>query len=537
MTAILATRESTARPSPRISSLRQLRALRPTQLPGAAQRIRDYLIATVARSGGHLGSNLGAVELTMAVHRVFDSPRDRVLFDTGHQAYVHKLLTGRWDAMGTLRRAGGLSGYPCRAESPHDLIESSHASAALAYADGLAKGHELGGEDRHVVVVVGDGALTGGMAWEALNNLGASGRPVVVVLNDNGRSYAPTVGGLAVHLSRLRRGTGDGPTVFENLGLAYLGPVDGHDPVAVERVLSQARALRRPVVVHCVTVKGRGYGPAEGDHAERMHAIPVIDPDTGRPARPASAGWTDVFSEELCAIAAERPDVVAVTAAMPGPTGLAPFAQRYPARYFDVGIAEQHAVTSAAGLAMAGHHPVVAVYATFLTRAVDQVLMDVALHRLPVTFVLDRAGITGPDGASHHGMWDTSILAAVPGLRVAAPRDPARLRRLLRQAVATDGPTVVRYPKAPANGDIPAVGQFSTVDILAAYGEDALLVAYGPMAGPCLAAARWLDGQGVRVTVADPGWVMPVDPALVELAGRYPVVVTAEDASRAGGAG
>jgi 1-deoxy-D-xylulose-5-phosphate synthase len=529
----------TAGPPPHVCSLPQLRALPAAQLPEAARHIRDYLVATVARTGGHLGPNLGVVELTMAVHRVFDSPRDRVLFDTGHQAYVHKLLTGRWDALGSLRQAGGLSGYPCRAESPHDLVENSHASTALAYADGLAKGHALAGEDRHVVAVVGDGALTGGMAWEALNNLGASSRPVVVVLNDNGRSYAPTVGGLAAHLARLRQRApgGAGSTVFENLGLAYLGPVDGHDPAALERALCQARALRRPVVVHCVTVKGRGYPPAEADHAERMHTIKTIDPATGRPAGPASIGWTEVFGEELCAIAADRPDVVAVTAAMPGPTGLAPFVSRYPDRFFDVGIAEQHAVTSAAGLAMAGFHPVVAIYATFLTRAVDQVLTDVALHRLPVTLVLDRAGITGPDGASHHGMWDTSILAAVPGLRVAAPRDPARLRRLLREAVASDGPAVVRYPKASAGPDIPAIRQYCGVDILARYGRDALLVATGAMAGPCVAAARWLDGHGVRVTVADPGWVMPPDPALVTLAGQHRVVLAVEDAARVGGAG
>jgi 1-deoxy-D-xylulose-5-phosphate synthase len=537
MTAIAMPRARDAHLSPRICNLAQLRAMPVAQLAGAARHIREHLVASVARWGGHLGSNLGVVELTMAVHRVFDSPRDRVIFDTGHQAYVHKMLTGRWDAFGSLRRAGGLSGYPSRTESPHDLVENSHASTALAYADGLAKGYALDGEGRHIVVVVGDGALTGGLAWEALNNLGVSDRPVVVVLNDNGRSYAPTVGGLAAHLARLRHGTGARPTVFESLGLAYLGPVDGHDPVALESALRHARALRRPAVVHCVTVKGRGYPPAEADQAESMHAIKAIDPDTGVPMDPAAVGWTEVFGEELCAIAADREDVVALTAAMPGPTGLAPFRDRYPGRFFDVGIAEQQAVTSAAGLAMAGRHPVVAIYATFLNRAVDQVLMDVALHGLPVTFVLDRAGITGPDGASHHGMWDMALLAAVPGLRVAAPRDPARLRRLLREAVAIDGPAVLRYPKAAAGPDIPAVDRESTVDILARYGDDALLVAAGVMAGPCLAAAHRLHEYGVRVTVVDPGWIMPVDPVLVELAARFPVVVTAEDAVRTAGSG
>jgi 1-deoxy-D-xylulose-5-phosphate synthase len=537
MTAIAAPQAQTGHPSHRIFTLAQLRAMPFAHLAEAARRIREHLIHSVARCGGHLGSNLGVVELTMAIHRVFDSPRDRIIFDTGHQAYVHKLLTGRWEAFGSLRRAGGLSGYPSRTESPHDMVENSHASTALAYADGLAKADALDGEDRHVVVVIGDGALTGGLAWEALNNLGVSDRPVVVVLNDNGRSYAPTVGGLAAHLTRLRLGTEAGPSVFETLGLAYVGPVDGHDQPALESALREARALRRPVVVHCATVKGRGYAPAEADDIENMHAIKPIDPHTGIPTGPANAGWTEVFSEELCAIGAERPDVVAMTAAMPGPTGLLPFRDRYPDRFFDVGIAEQQAVTSAAGLAMAGRHPVVAIYATFLNRALDQVLMDVALHRLPVTFVLDRAGITGPDGASHHGMWDTAILAAVPGLRVAAPRDPARLRRLLREAVDTDGPTVVRYPKASVGPDIPAVERVSTVDILARYGDDALLVAAGAMAGPCLAAAQQLKQYGIGVTVVDPGWIMPVDPVLVELAAQFPVVVTAEDAVRTGGAG
>ncbi len=426
------------------------------ELPELAARIRAFLIESVCAVGGHLGPNLGMVELTLALHRVFDSPRDALVFDTGHQAYVHKLLTGRAKGFATLRQAGGLSGYPPRSESVHDLVENSHASTALAYADGLAKARALSGEqDRAVVAVIGDGALTGGLAFEALNNLGAApDRPVIVVLNDNGRSYAPTTGALAAHLNTLRfGGVETSRNVFTDLGFVYFGPVDGHNTTEIEDVLQRARALDRPVVVHVMTVKGKGYRPAESDEADCLHAVGTVDVTTGKPAPtngtvPAPS-WTSVFGTELVTLAERRTDVVAVTAAMLRPTGLHFMAQRFPRRVFDVGIAEQHAVTSAAALAMGGYHPIVAIYATFLNRAVDQVLMDVALHRLPVTFVLDRAGITGPDGPSHHGMWDLALLPAVPGLKIAAPRDATRLRQLLGEA-ALSLPKTTPTPSPPS---------------------------------------------------------------------------------------
>lgn len=520
-----------------------VRALSAEQLPELAREIRAELVATVSRTGGHLGPNLGVVELTLALHRVFTSPYDVLLWDTGHQTYVHKLLTGRRGALPTLRQPGGLSGYPSRQESGHDVVENSHASAALAWADGTAKAFALRGErDRVVVAVVGDGALTGGLAWEGLNAIAAApDRPVVVVLNDNGRSYAPTVGALA---GALRTAGRDGGTAagdaFRSLGLAYLGPVDGHDARAVEAVLREARALRAPVLVHCRTVKGRGYPPAEQDAADCFHGIGAIDPATGR-SRAVGAGlpWTEVFSTEILAIARSRPEVVGITAAMLRPVGLHRFAAQFPDRVFDVGIAEQHAVTSAAALASAGLHPVVAVYATFLTRAVDQLLMDVALHRLPVTVVLDRAGITGDDGPSHHGMWDLALLGAVPGLRVAAPRDAVSLRTLLREAVAwQQGPTVLRFPKAVADRELPAVDRVGPVDVLRAETDpDVLVVAVGALAGAALDAAEVLSAEGVRVAVVDPRWVRPVAPALVELAGRWRLVVTVEDGLVAGGVG
>ncbi|MEV3980476.1 1-deoxy-D-xylulose-5-phosphate synthase [Nonomuraea sp. NPDC049758] len=522
---------------PYVSTPQDLRALPAELLPGLAREIRDFLVEKVSARGGHLGSNLGVVELTIALHRVFDSPGDAIVFDTGHQAYVHKILTGRRDSFDALRCRGGLSGYPSREESVHDHVDNSHASTALAYADGLAKARLLTGDaGRAVVAVVGDGALTGGPAWEALNNLGAARhRPVVVVLNDNGRSYAPTHGGIADHLARLR--TAADVTVFEQLGLRYLGPVDGHDIAALEAALHAAHELRAPVVVHCVTRKGRGYDPAERDHDEHLHAIPATDPATGRPLAAGAATWTDAFARHLCVLGERRDDLVAVTAAMPGPTGLACFGRRFPGRMFDVGIAEQQALASAAGMAMAGLHPVVAVYATFLGRALDQVLMDVALHRLPVTLVLDRAGLTGPDGPSHHGMWDLAALAMVPGMRVAAPRDARRLCELLEEAVEHPGPTALRFPKAAAGPELPRVGRLGDVDVLFAGGPDVLLVAVGPMAGPCLGAAAMLSAAGIGVTVVDPRWVIPVPAGLRGPAGAARLVVTVEDGLAACGAG
>jgi len=578
-----------------ISGPRDLKELSPDELPLLAAEIRDLLIKTVSRTGGHLGPNLGVVELTIALHRVFDSPVDRVLFDTGHQSYVHKLLTGRQAAFASLRQRGGISGYPNQAESEHDVIENSHASTSLSYADGLAKAYQLRGElNRSVVAVIGDGALTGGMAWEALNNIaGAPDRRVVIVVNDNGRSYQRTIGGLADHLAAVRvsqryehvldyikttlsRTPLVGPplyetlhgikkglkdvlqpqVLFEDLGLKYLGPVDGHDEQAVEHALARARDFGGAVLVHVITTKGFGYPLAEENDQDCLHQVspaPAMPaPQAELPAKPAARPWTQIFGEELTAIGAGRPDVVAITAAMLHPTGLARFASAYPDRVYDVGIAEQHAVTSAAGLALGGLHPVVAIYATFLNRAFDQVLMDVALHRLPVTFVLDRAGITGPDGASHNGMWDGSILQAVPGLRIAVPRDGIRLAELLREAVAIgDGPTALRFPGKLVAGEVPAIGKLGTMDVLSApradspgpagdaarMGEDVLLLGAGPMAGICVEAAQRLADQGIGVTVVDPRWVKPLDEALVAAAARHRLVATVEDNGRVGGFG
>ncbi|RKS77645.1 1-deoxy-D-xylulose-5-phosphate synthase [Motilibacter peucedani] len=554
-----------------------LRRLDRSQLDALAAEIRTFLVRSVARTGGHLGPNLGVVELTLALHRVFDSPSDVLLFDTGHQSYVHKLVTGRREGFETLRQKGGLSGYPSRAESPHDVIENSHASTSLSYADGMAKAFQLQGRsDRRVVAVIGDGALTGGMAWEAINNIAAGDRPVVIVVNDNERSYAPTIGGLARHLATLRTTRGyerfldwgkatlaRTPVVgqpifetlhgmkkgikdivapqgmFEDLGLKYVGPVDGHDIDALEHALRQAKAFGGPVIVHAITRKGNGYQPAESFEADLFHAVGVIDPETGEPLASSGTSWTSVFADEMVTIGASRPDVVGITAAMCIPVGLDSFARAYPGRVFDVGIAEQHATTSAAGMATAGMHPVVAVYATFLNRAFDQVLLDVALHKCGVTFVLDRAGVTGDDGASHNGMWDLSILQVVPGLRLAAPRDAETLRQELREAVAVDdAPTVVRFPKGKVPAAIPAVGTVGGCDVLRREGdEDVLIVSVGAMAGLCLEVADRLTAQGVGVTVVDPRWVKPVDPALVPLAARHDLVVTVEDGVRRGGVG
>jgi 1-deoxy-D-xylulose-5-phosphate synthase len=581
-----------------IQSPRDLKALGSADLPQLAVEIRDCLIKVVTANGGHLGPNLGVVELTIALHRVFDSPVDRIVFDTGHQSYVHKLLTGRHDGFGGLRQRGGVSGYPNRSESEHDLIENSHASTSLSYADGLAKAYQLRGEGhRSVVAIIGDGALTGGMAWEALNNIAAArDRRLVIVVNDNGRSYQPTIGGLAEHLASVRtsaryeqvldyiksslshtplvgpplfdtlhgikKGLKDvlqPQVLFEDLGLKYLGPVDGHDEQAVEHALRRARDFGGPVLVHVITRKGFGYPLAEENDEDCLHQV---SPAGGKPSKAVGAGpqsgeprasqpratqprarpWTQVFGAELAELGATRPDIVAITAAMLHPTGLAQFAAAFPDRVFDVGIAEQHAVTSAAGLAMGGLHPVVAIYATFLNRAFDQVMMDVALHRLPVTFVLDRAGVTGPDGASHHGMWDGSILQLVPGLRIAVPRDGARVGELLREAVAiADGPTALRFPGRLALPDVPAVATLGRMDVLRAPADgsarDVLLLGAGPMAAVCVTAAGRLADQGIGVTVVDPRWVKPLDPALAAAARAHGLVVTVEDNGRVGGFG
>ena len=557
-----------------------LQHLSQPQLDELAGEIREFLIHKVAATGGHLGPNLGVVELTLALHRVFDSPHDPIIFDTGHQSYVHKILTGRADDFDQLRMKDGVSGSPARAESEHDWVESSHASTALSYADGLAKAFELSGHrNRHVVAVVGDGALTGGMCWEALNNIAAAKRPVVIVVNDNGRSYAPTIGGLADHLAALQLQPGyekllekgrdvmrgvpligevcyqcmhsvkaglkdalQPQAMFTDLGLKYVGPIDGHDERAVEAALRHARGFNAPVIVHVVTRKGMGYAPAEADEAEQMHACGIIDPITGQATAVSAPGWTGTFSDELIKIAKRRRDIVAITAAMAGPTGLAAFGQLYPDRLFDVGIAEQHAMTSAAGLAMGGMHPVVAIYATFLNRAFDQMMMDVALHKLPVTIVLDRAGVTGPDGASHHGMWDLSILGIVPGMRVAAPRDSLRLREELGEALEVkDGPTAIRFPRGSVGEDIPALERRDGVDILAkpsaGSSEDVLLIAVGSFAQMGLGVAQRLQQHGIGVTVVDPRWVLPVPTALHALASAHKLVVTLEDNGVHGGIG
>jgi 1-deoxy-D-xylulose-5-phosphate synthase len=558
-----------------VNEPRDVRSLTREELEDLAASIRAFLVAQVSRTGGHLGPNLGVVELTLALHRVFDSPRDSIVFDTGHQAYVHKILTGRQDFT-RLRHKGGLSGYPSRAESPHDIVENSHASTALSWADGIAKAHQLTGQaDRYVVAVVGDGALTGGMAWEALNNIAAgTDRNLVIVVNDNARSYAPTIGGLAHHLSTLRttkgyerflewgkatlrRGGAPGRLayetlhgmkkgikdivapqgMFEDLGLKYVGPVDGHDVEAVEHALRRAKAFGGPVIVHVITHKGKGYAPAENDKADHFHGIGVIDPDTGLARASAGSTWTAVFADEMVEIGQRRRDVVAVTAAMLIPVGLHRFAEQFPRRVFDVGIAEQHAVTSAAGMAFAGLHPVVAVYASFINRAFDQVLMDVALHKEGVTFVLDRAGITGDDGASHHGMWDLSLLSLVPGIRIAAPRDGTRLREELGEAVdVADAPTVVRFPKGAVSADIAVLRRIGGMDELYRVGEsDVLLVAVGAMVPLAMDAAQRLTAQGIGVTVVDPRWVVPVDDALPALAAGHHLVVVVEDNGRTGG--
>lgn len=563
---------------PGINSPSDLRALSSENLESLAAEIRVALVDYVSKTGGHLGPNLGVVELTLALHRVFDSPKDPILWDTGHQAYVHKMVTGRANDFNTLRQEGGLSGYPSRAESIHDVIENSHASTALSYADGIAKAFEIHGEsDRHVVAVVGDGALTGGMTWEALNNIAdGSDRSIVIVVNDNERSYSPTIGGMARHLATLRTTKGyerfldwgksvleRTPVVgapvydalhgmkkgikdfvapqglFEDLGLKYIGPIDGHKIEDMEFAFQRARDFGGPVIVHVITEKGRGYQPAETDEADRFHAVGVVNPDTGKPLTQAAKSWTSVFSQELVAIGSERQDVVAITAAMLGPTGLDAFADKFPDRTFDVGIAEQHAVTSAVGMAHAGLHPVIAVYATFLNRAIDQVIMDAALHGAGVTFALDRSGVTGDDGASHNGMWDMALLRVVPGLDLYAPRDGARLVSALRASVdKSDHPTVIRFSKGAIPGDISAAQSLGFADVLMpAVTPDVTIVSIGGLAAQALEAAGSLQNRGFSVEVIDPVQVLPVSNELVDYLASREFVVTIEDGLVDGGIG
>ena len=563
-----------------INGPEDLKALTAAQMPSLAKEIREFLVDSVAKTGGHLGPNLGVVELTIALHRVFDSPKDSIVFDTGHQAYVHKLLTGRRADFVDLRKKGGLSGYPSRAESEHDIVENSHASTSLSWADGIAKARRLQGRrDRYTVAVIGDGALTGGMAWEAINNISADkDLPLVIVVNDNERSYAPTTGGLADHLATLRMTRGyerfldwgkstlaRTPVVgsamyetlhgmkkglkdivapqgmFEDLGLKYLGPIDGHDEAAVESALRRARAFGGPVLVHVITQKGRGYAPAREDEADRFHAVGVINPETGLAFAEGGRIWTDEFSDEMCVIGAERPDVVAVTAAMMIPVGLDKFAERFPDRVFDVGIAEQHALTMASGLAFAGMHPVVAVYATFLNRGFDQLLMDAGLHKAGVTVVLDRAGVTGTDGPSHNGMWDMTIGNVVPGLRLAAPRDGAQVRRQLREALeVSDAPTVLRFPKGVVAHPIDRVRQVGSLDVLheTSQGDvDLLIVGVGTMAATSIGVAEKLEAQGLSVRVVDPRWVLPVSSDLIAAVNEATTVAVIEDNLVSGGIG
>ena len=563
-----------------ISGPRDLDALSQEQLVQLAAEIRQFLVAEVSKTGGHLGPNLGVVETTLAIHRVFDSPRDAIVFDTGHQSYVHKLLTGRQD-FSRLRQQGGLAGYPQRSESEHDVVESSHASSSLSWADGISRAFEMTGQnDRHVIAVVGDGALTGGMTWEALNNISDDNtRKLVIVVNDNGRSYAPTIGGMARYLNSVRTNTkyrnlhqssrelfdrfgGPGRAIYRgirggthgflsrfsnnealysNLDIKYIGPIHGHDLQAMQEALLQAKRYAQPVIVHAITEKGRGYEPALSDIADQFHAVGQIDPETGEAlGGPSAPSWTGVFSDEIVALAEKDPTIVGITAAMLRPTGLHKLAERFPARVFDVGIAEQHAVTSAAGLAFGGLHPVVAVYATFINRAFDQVLMDVALHRAGVTFVLDRAGVTGPDGPSHHGMWDLAILQVVPNIRLSAPRDAERLREELGEAVAvSDGPTVVRFPKGSVGEEIAAVRRLDDgVDVLVEHErKDVLIVTVGPMARTGLEVAERLAAQGIGSTVIDPRWVVPVPRSVLDLAAEHRIVISIEDGIRVGGVG
>ncbi len=559
-----------------IRSAADLQGLSHAQLESLAAEIREFLIQKVSKSGGHLGPNLGVVELTIAMHRVFNSPQDVLLFDTGHQSYVHKILTGRAGEFDKLRQRGGISGYPNRRESSHDVIENSHASGALSWADGIAKAFTIKGEsDRKVVCMVGDGSLTGGMAWEALNNIAASENlPLIIVVNDNERSYSPTIGGISTYLTTLRTTSGyekfldwgkgvleRTPLVgqpiyetlhgvkkgikdivapqgmFEDLGLKYLGPIDGHNIQAVEEALNHAKTFGHPVLVHVITEKGRGHAPAIQDEAEKFHAVGVVDPETGQPLSKSGKSWTNIFADEIVELGKKREDIVAITAAMLGPTGLTEFSKLFPERTFDVGIAEQHAVTSAAGMAYAGLHPVVALYSTFLNRGFDQLLLDVALHKAGVTFVLDRAGVTGDDGPSHHGIWDLALTGLVPGMHVAAPRDATRLKEVLNEAVAiSDAPTMIRFPKGGITPDIPAFERRDGIDVLyRGESADVLLVSVGAMATIAVDAAAQAYREGVGVTVVDLRWVKPLPLSLVTMAQRYKSVVVIEDGIKHGG--
>lgn len=559
-----------------IKSPADLAGLNSEQLKQLSDEIRSFLIEKVSKTGGHLGPNLGVVELTIAIHRAFESPKDVILFDTGHQSYVHKILTGRADSFDQLRQRGGISGYPNRGESVHDVIENSHASTALSWGDGISRGFSMQGvEDRHVVVVVGDGALTGGMSWEALNNIAtAKERNLIIVINDNERSYSPTIGGVATYLSTLRVTSGyekfldwgkevlhKTPVVgvpiydtlhgmkkgikdiiapqgmFEDLGLKYIGPIDGHDILAMERALLQAKEYGAPILVHAITEKGKGHKPAVADEAEKFHAVGIVDPETGEPVSKGALTWTNIFASELVEIGRARKDIVAITAAMLGPTGLDQFSHLFPERTVDVGIAEQHAATSAAGMAFTGIHPVVAVYSTFLNRAFDQLLLDVALHKAGVTFVLDRAGITGDDGPSHHGIWDLALTGIVPTMHVAAPRDGARLRELLREAIdISDAPSMVRFPKGAVQIDIPAFERRDGIDVLyRGESADVLMISVGAMAALAVEAASQAYREGVGVTVIDPRWVKPLPQSLVAMAQRYTSLVVLEDGIRHGG--
>ena len=561
-----------------INSPADLANLTHEQLIELSSEIRALLVEKVSKTGGHLGPNLGVVELTVAIHRVFESPKDVIVFDTGHQSYVHKMLTGRAQEFDNLRQRGGISGYPNRAESPHDVIENSHASTALSWGDGISRGFSIqGAKDRHVVVVVGDGALTGGMSWEALNNIAPEQkRNLVIVVNDNTRSYSPTIGGVATYLSTLRVTSGyekfldwgkevlhKTPLVgvpiyetlhgmkkgikdivapqgmFEDLGLKYMGPIDGHDIAAMEKALHQAKEYGAPILVHAITEKGKGHSPAVADEAEKFHAVGVIDPETGEPLSKSGTSWTKVFAQELVEIGKLRTDIVAITAAMLGPTGLDQFQAAYPDRTIDVGIAEQHAVTSAAGLAFTGLHPVVAVYSTFLNRAFDQMLLDVALHKAGVTFVLDRSGVTGDDGPSHHGIWDLALTGIVPTMHVGAPRDGARLKELLREALdINDAPSMVRFPKGSVQEDIPAFERRDGIDVLyRGESADVLMISVGAMAAIAVEAASSAYREGVGVTVIDPRWVKPLPQSLIRMAERYKSVVVLEDGIRHAGIG